>query len=125
MLLKSRALALFAVLALLVSFSVTAAQAAPGAAAGAQISFDRTGVMVGESYRVNGSGFRPNTWVTVGAHFADTTWWNSQITDGEGRFSLAFTATSPGDVFHEPKERGNTGRLRVRATATLTAYPAP
>lgn len=122
--LRSRALALLVVLALVASLSVSAAGAAPGGATGARIAFDRPAVTVGETYRVEGSGFRPNTWVTVGAHFADTTWWNSQMTDGAGRFSLAFTATSPGQVVHEAKERGNSGRLRVRATATLTAYPA-
>jgi hypothetical protein len=56
---------------------------------------------VDESYRVDGSGFRPNTWVTVGAHFSDTTSWNSQMTDADGRLSLEFKATSPGEVFHE------------------------
>ena len=125
MLSKSRAFALLVVLALVASVSVSAATAAPRDATGARITFDRSEVTVGETYRVNGSGFRPNTWVTVGAHFADTTWWNSQMTDAAGNFSLAFTATSPGQVVHEAKERGNSGRLRVRATATLTAYAAP
>jgi hypothetical protein len=128
--LKSRAVALVAAAALIASFSISSAVAAPGkggsgGATGAVITFDRPEVMVGEAYQVNGSGFRPNTWVTVGAHFADTTWWNSQITDGSGSFSLAFTATSSGSIHHEAKERGNNGRLRLRATATLTAYPAP
>ena len=65
------------------------------------------------------------TWVTVGAHFADTTWWNSQLTDAAGRFSLEFKATSPGEVVHEAKEQGTSGRLRLRATAVLHAYPVP
>jgi hypothetical protein len=128
--LKSRAGALVAAAALIASLSNSSAAAAPlkggsSGATGPVIAFDRAQVMVGETYHVTGSGFRPNTWVTVGAHFADTTWWNSQITDSNGRFSLAFTATSPGTVYHEAKERGNNGRLRLRATATLTAYPAP
>jgi hypothetical protein len=128
--LKSWAVALLAALALIASLSISSAVAAPGGggsggATGAAIGFDRSEVMVGETYRVVGSGFRPNTWVTVGAHFADTIWWNSQITDANGGFSLAFTATSPGSVYHEAKERGNNGRLRLRATATLTAYAAP
>jgi hypothetical protein len=127
--LKSRAVALIAAAALIASLSISSAAAAPhkraaGGATGALITFDRAQVMVGETYHVNGSGFRPNTWVTVGAYFADTTWWNSQITDGSGRFSLAFTASSAGSIYHEAKERGNNGRLRLRATATLTAYPA-
>ena len=128
--LKPRAVALVAAVALIASLSISSAVAAPqqggsGGATGAVITFDRPEVTVGETYHVNGSGFRPNTWVTVGARFADTTWWNSQITDGGGRFSLAFTATSAGSVLHEAKERGSNGRLRLRATATLTANPAP
>lgn len=124
MLSKSRAVALLAVLALTVSVSIASAAPRAGATR-ATMSFDRAAVTVGETYVVNGAGFRPNTWVTVGAHYADTTWWNSQITDGAGRFSLSFRATSPGTVQHEAKERGNNGRLRLQATATLTAYPSP
>jgi hypothetical protein len=126
--LKSRILALFAVLALALSISISSAVAAgkgtPGTSGGtgAQITFDAAQVMVGETYHVNGSGFSPNTWVTVGAHFPDTIWWNSQITDAQGRFSLAFTATSAGQIYHEAKEQGNSGRLRLRATGMLTAY---
>jgi hypothetical protein len=123
---KSRVLALLAAVALTASMSVASAPAAPrGGSTGPVMSFDRPSVMVGETYVVNGSGFRPNTWVTVGAHYADTTWWNSQMTDGAGRFSLTFRATSAGNVLHEAKERGNNGRLRLQATATLTAYAAP
>ena len=99
-------------MALVASLSLSSAIAAPGngrggseADTGAKITFDTAAVVVGQQYRVNGSGFRPNTWVTVGAHFADTTWWNSQVTDSQGRFSLAFNATSPGEVYHEAKER--------------------
>ena len=91
-----------------------------GGATGATLSFDPGTAVVGQSYRVNGSGFRPNTWVTVGAHFADTTWWNSQLSDAQGRISLSFNATSPGRVYHEAKERGKNGGLRLKATATLT-----
>ena len=115
------------VLVLLVLAVVPAAVAGKrtgGGATEARMSFDPTTAVVGQQYRVNGSGFRANTWVTVGAHFADTTWWNSQQTDSQGRFSLTFTATSAGQVLHEAKERGNNGRLRLRATATLTVSPA-
>ena len=105
--------------------AVPAALAAKGggggtSATGATLSFDPGTAVVGQPYRVNGSGFRPNTWVTVGAHFADTIWWNSQLTDSQGRLSLAFNATSAGRVYHEAKEMGNSGRLRLKATATLT-----
>ena len=119
---KSRILALFAVMALALSFSISSAGAARNGTTEAQITFDRSQVMVGETYHVSGSGFRPNTWVTVGAHFPDTTWWNSQKTDAQGRFYLAFKATSAGQIHHEAKEQGNSGRLRLRATGMLTAY---
>lgn len=119
--LKSRMLALVAVLALALSLSISSAVAARSGTTEATITFDRSQVMVGETYHVNGSGFRPNTWVTVGAHFPDTIWWNSQITDAQGRFSLAFKATSAGQIYHEAKEQGNSGRLRLRATGMLTA----
>jgi len=119
--LKSRLLALVAVLALALSLSISSAVAARSGTTEAKITFDRSQVMVGETYHVNGSGFRPNTWVTVGAHFPDTIWWNSQITDAQGRFSLAFKATSAGQIYHEAKEQGNSGRLRLRATGMLTA----
>jgi hypothetical protein len=99
-------------------------QAGSGSTTGAKISFDPSSAVVGQQYRVNGSGFRPNTWVTVGAHFADTTWWNSQVTDGQGNFSLAFTASSAGQIYHEAKERGNNGRLRLRASGTLSVSAA-
>lgn len=96
-----------------------------GSTTGARVTFDPSSAVVGQQYRVNGTGFRANTWVSVGAHFADTTWWGSQVTDGQGKFSLVFTATSAGQVLHEAKEMGNNGRLRLRATATLSVSPAP
>ena len=91
-----------------------------GAGTGASIAFDTSSAVVGQEYHVVGSGFKPNTWVTVGAHYSDTTWWNSQVTDAQGRISLSFTATSPGQVYHEAKQQGANGRLRLLATATLT-----
>ena len=123
--LKSRLLALSAVLALALSLSISSAFAGgkgSTGSTGAQITFDRSQVMVGETYYVSGTGFRPNTWVTVGAHFPDTIWWNSQITDAQGRFRLAFKATSAGQIYHEAKEQGNSGRLRLQATGMLTVY---
>lgn len=95
-----------------------------GAGSGASITFDSTYVTVGQTYRVNGSGFRPNTWVTVGAYYADTTWWNSQVSDAAGNISLSFTATSAGQVRHDAKQQGANGRLRLLASATLTVGPA-
>jgi len=91
-------------------------------ATAANITFAPTSVAVGQQYQVNGSGFRPNAWVTVGAHYADTTWWNYQMTDGQGKFSLTFTATTAGQIYHEAKEQDNQ-KLRVMATGTLTVNP--
>jgi hypothetical protein len=107
-----------------VAFAAKGGNASAGSN-GATITFDQATVVVGQQYHVNGSGFSPNTWVTVGAHFSDTTWWNSQVTDGQGSFSLVFTATSSGQVYHEAKEQGNNARLRLMATATLSVSPAP
>jgi hypothetical protein len=122
-----RSIALASTAALVVALAVVspalAGKGKPGGAAGATgptMTFSSSTVVLGQQYRVNGSGFRPNTWVTVGAHFPDTIWWNSQQTDSQGRFSLLFTATSAGQIYHEAKERGTSGRLRLRATATLT-----
>ena len=66
-----------------------------GGSTGAVITFNPASTTLGSQYTVNGSGFRPNTWISVGAHFTDTTWWNSKVTDSQGKFSLTFTATSP------------------------------
>ncbi len=98
--------------------------AGSGGATGASITFSAATVVVGQTYQVTGSGFSPNTWVTVGAHFPDTTYWNSQITTGQGTFSLTFTATSAGQVYHEAQELSNNGTtLRLKASATLTVNP--
>jgi hypothetical protein len=94
-----------------------------GGATGASIAFAPTTVVVGQQYQVNGTGFKPDTWVTVGAHYADTTWWNSAKTDAQGRLSLAFTATSAGNIYHEAQQLGNNDRLRLVASATLTVGP--
>lgn len=90
---------------------------------GATLSFAPGTVALGQQYQVNGSGFGPNTWVTVGAHYADTTWWNSAPTDGQGNVSLTFTATSAGQIYHEAKQLGNNDRFRLMAGATLTVSP--
>jgi hypothetical protein len=92
---------------------------------GGTLTFDPAAVTVGQQYQVNGSGFGAGVWVTVGAHYADTTWWNSQVTDGQGSFSLTFTATTSGQVSHEAYQQGNNGRVRLMTTATLSVAPAP
>jgi hypothetical protein len=124
-----RRIVLFAAFALISILAVTPAAVAgkgkgkgtrAGGSTRATISFSPAQTTVGSQYRVNGSGFRANTWVTVGAYFSDTTWWNSQKTDAAGKFSLLFTATSAGQIYHEAKQQGNGGRLRLMTTATLT-----
>jgi len=94
-----------------------------GGSTGASITFSPATVAVGQTYQVNGSGFKPNTWVTVGAHYSDVTWWNSGITDGQGHISLTFAASSAGQVYHEADQLGNNDRQRLMASATLTVSP--
>jgi hypothetical protein len=96
-----------------------------GGGTGATITFDSTQVTVGMQYRVTGTGFKANTWVTFGAYYPDTTWWSSGVTDGQGNFAATFTATGSGQILHEAKEQGNNGRVRLMASATLTVNPAP
>jgi hypothetical protein len=91
-----------------------------GGGTGAAIVFDPAQVALGATYQVKGSGFKPNTWVTVGAHYADTTWWTSGVTDGQGGFSLTMTARSPGEIMHEASEMTRNGQFRFKASASLT-----
>ena len=114
------AVAALVLMLMLVPGALAARGGGGGAGTGATIAFDTSSAVVGQEYHVVGSGFKPNTWVTVGAHYSDTTWWNSQVSDAQGRISLSFTATSPGQVYHEAKQQGANGRLRLLATATLT-----
>ena len=91
------------------------ALAAPGGSGGkSSISFSMNPhAVVGQQYEVRGTGFTPNTWVTVGGYYADTTWWASGITDGLDTFRLTLTATGTGEILHEAKEQMNNGRLRL------------
>jgi hypothetical protein len=61
--------------------------------------------------------------VSVGAHYADVTWWNSGVTDSQGNISLSFTVSSAGQVYHEADQLGNNDRQRLMASATLTVSP--
>ena len=89
----------------------------------ASVSFNPATVIVGQQYRVNLSGFSPNTWVSVGAHYPDMTWWGSGVTDASGDISLSFTATSAGQIYHEAKERQSNDSFKLRAAATLNVSP--
>jgi len=109
---------------------VLALVAAPIAAAGkgghghdASITFNPATVAVGQQYQVNLSGFSPKTWVTVGAYYPDTTWWNSGITDANGNISLTFNATSAGQIYHVAKKMQPNNSVKLRAAATLSVSP--
>jgi hypothetical protein len=100
----------------------TGVAGASGGSAGAKLSFNPVSVVVDGQYWVNGSGFRPNSWVTVGAYYADTTWWTSGRANDQGHIHLGpLTATSSGQILHVAKSLNEkTGRMRLLATATLT-----
>jgi hypothetical protein len=118
------ALALLAVVPTAVAAKGGKSGGGSGSSTGAAIVFDPGTVVVGQQYQVKGSGFRANTWVTVGAHYSDTTWWSYGVTDSQGNISVTFTATSSGQIYHEAKEQGKNGRLRLAAYGTLTVNPA-
>ena len=72
-------------------------------------------------YVVTGSGFKPNTFVTVGIREPDEEWWQPATTDGSGSFSFTWTADSlPGSVVHDAYQPKNSGRYELMASATLT-----
>jgi hypothetical protein len=77
-------------------------------------------VTLGSRYYVNGSGFRPNTWVTVGARFG-TTYWGSGQTDSSGNITIGpYTADSCGQIVHDAYEMNqHNGKLAQQASATL------
>jgi hypothetical protein len=112
-----------AALIVVLAISPAAIAAKGGHGHDASITFAPTAIAVGQQYRVNGSGFKPNTRVTVGAHFPDMTWWNSGITDGQGNISLTFNATSAGQIFHEAKEMAPNDSFQLKSTATLMVNP--
>jgi hypothetical protein len=79
-----------------------------------------TQVAVGSQYYVKASGFRPNVWVAVGAHFS-TTYWGSGVTDSNGNVTIGpFTADSCGQIAHEGDQLNeHNGRMSQKASATL------
>src|SRR6266498_932354 len=79
---------------------------------GATLTFDPGTAVVGAEYHINGSGFSPNTWVSVGARFPDTNWWASGETDGQGNFSFVLTATGAGQIVHDAYQKTNSGSWR-------------
>jgi len=87
------------------------------------LRFSSDHVVAGSEYQVIGTGFRPNTWVSVGARYG-TTYWGSGVTNGNGDFALTFTAQESGSIVHDAYEQGNNGRWRLMSSATLTTYPS-
>lgn len=81
-----------------------------------------TQVAVGSQYYVNGSGFKAKTWVTVGAHYADATFWGSGWTDGQGKITIGpYTAYSCGQIYHEGDVLNqHNGRMSLATGATLS-----
>ena len=69
------------------------------------------------------SGFRPNTWVTVGAGY-DTVYWYSGITDSAGRVRLTLDAHAAGTIRHEAWEQG-AHQMRLKATAYIVVTDNP
>jgi hypothetical protein len=49
--------------------------------------------------------------------------WSASSTAGP--IQLTFTATGARQIYHDAKEHGNSGRIRLTATATLTVNAAP
>ena len=121
---KTQALRFLPLAAVILVLAVApAAFARGGHGHDASITFPSPSVAVGQQYQVIASGFKPNTWVTVGAHYPDMTWWNSGITDDQGNISLKFNATSAGQIYHEAREMAPNDSLQLRATATLSVSP--
>jgi hypothetical protein len=87
------------------------------------LRFSSDHIVAGSAYQVIGTGFRPNTWVSVGARYG-TTYWGSGVTNGNGDFAFTFTAHEAGSIVHDAYEQGNNGRWRLVSTATLTTYPS-
>jgi hypothetical protein len=92
---------------------------------GVSFSFAPTTVSVGQTYQVNVSGLRANTWTNVGAYYiaVDAAYWCSGMTDGAGTFSCGFTAEKAGSIRHEVYQKGNNTRYRLKGTSYLTVSP--
>jgi len=105
-------------LAITLTVAVTSFAAPGGVKAG--LRFNPNPVAAGTQHHVNGWGFRPNTWVTVGEHYSGVTWWTSFVTNDTGTFDFMADAREAGSIYVEAKEMTSNGSLRVKATAWLT-----
>ena len=112
------ALALALVASVLVVGPAVAARGGPGGGgAAATVGFDPNPVAVGGQYVVTGAGFRPNTWVTVGARYPGATTWTSGETDGAGAFRLTVRADAAGQIVHDVyQKRSHSYALVTSAT---------
>lgn len=88
------------------------------------IIFSENPVPAGTNYKITGSGFRANTWVTVGVDYSptDTVYWHSGISDSNGTITLDMPARYPGNIPHKAYEQTNSG-MRLKAANTITIHP--
>ena len=89
----------------------------------AAIAFELAGAITAGRYDVVASGFRPHTWVTVGASY-DTVYWYSGVTDAAGRVRLHTGGPRCGTILHEAWEQG-AHRMRLKASAYIGRHRQP
>ena len=102
------------VVVLIAGTAFAGGKSARGGGTGASVWFEPVTTTVGSTYVIAGSGFRANTFVSVGARYADTTWWPSGPTDSTGSFRFTATARTPGEIVHDVYEKARNGyRLKL------------
>lgn len=94
---------------------------------GPMIAFSPAVVHGGDTYIVTGTGFHPDTLMSIAALF-ETAWvTNNPTTDSAGTFTTSFVARDPGLVEHRAYEWRAQGqgppRFQLRETAYLTVVP--
>jgi hypothetical protein len=84
-----------------------------------------SGVLVGEMYTVNGSGFAPGSWVPLEITEAGGCCLAlGMVADEYGRFAYTGPAWAPGTYrVRAAVQRNGNGRWRVAAEWTFEAYP--
>lgn len=92
--------------------------AARGGRTDVTVTFEPGSSSVGATYVIAGSGFKANSFVSIGARYADVTWWASGPTDSQGRFSLTLKATTAGAIVHDVYEKARSG-YRLKTSVTL------
>ncbi|TMM32663.1 MAG: hypothetical protein E6F93_07485 [Actinobacteria bacterium] len=91
---------------------------------GVVFTFDPATVSVGQTYQVDVSGLRANTWTNIGAYYiaSDAAYWCSGTTDGAGNFSCSFTAEKAGSILHEVYQK-TSNRYRLKGSTYLNVSP--